>query len=333
MNSLMRIVSIWLAYLLAVLCGAFSVDAAVAVGDTFEVWAGYGNSIGMSGGSTKAVEIVVSESRSGDTTVFRLRVVHTETSGFFEFGGQMSPLIEDNDTFFLKILSVKPSEVVGNSNLFEGRRWILAGSFFLLYPDLAPLGPFAHMPILDTGLSVSQNDYYTVRATDTSGMIWKQHPEGERWFAGYPVKYANSSDLTGDTLTDSLEDWGACRKEPFWIPTNAGWDAVNPIEIFRIETSSECSALEGRNLTMGGGCYSSQITYYRKVGPTSVAKRSGVKANQVCSRLDRFDLRGRLLPPSPVHYAEGVVIVARQGRITTKMASNKMPQDESGSPR
>ncbi len=261
--------------LLLSLCAAAAAE--IAVGDTLVMKGTYRDHTGMSGGWTRAVQVVDSVVVRGDTTFYHFSILDTQTDGSFEIGDiAMAPLITAS-TSQLAILSHKPSTIQANSPRFEGLSWILSDrSSFLFYESVQPIGPLCPIPIDPSAAAYADSDFYLVRHTDTAGMKWTRgyvpYYSSERPMRGGHMVFNDADDTVGayDTLpwisyTD-LERFGL----PNWIPANPGSAAANPLHLMSFTVPSPYYFLPYSSMPMGEGYYGAELIAYKPVASSAM---------------------------------------------------------------
>lgn len=264
----------------------------IAVGDTFVIEAGYSNFIGMSGGATDAIEVLDSVVKNGDTTFYHFSVVSSKSDGFFEMGGSMKPLINSGEKTKLAILSSKPSSIQKNSPRFDGLQWILSEkSDLLFYKSIEPISPLSPIPI-DTSIEpYTENDFYIVRYTDTSGMKWVKNENENRIFQAQVIFYEDSQDSAGIIQSDNP------NISPTYYSTT-GWIPANSLLHFRcFETSSIAYPLDGEQMTMKEGFYSTEIMHYKPIKPVSIiGNNTSIISSKITSSLKvtTYSIDGRV---------------------------------------
>jgi hypothetical protein len=245
-------------------------NAEIAVGDTFVLWAGYSDITGMSGGRTDATEVLDSVTVKNDTVRYVFSIINTNTGGFFEMGGTMKPLVTSKSSKVV-VFNKTPSNIISYSSRFNNVKWIIGNqSDFLFYPDLEKVAPYSSIPINSSGQSYLLNDYYTIRVSDTTGIKWMRDSTDDRSFLGKFIRFQSKFDTIGTRIPDSSMNF-ACGKSPEWRSTGGSLSGSNnPFNVLRLGISSSMYPLKNAVLTMGQGCYSNQITYYKPVQSVSI---------------------------------------------------------------
>jgi hypothetical protein len=250
-----------------------SPNAEIAIRDTFVVTAGFSQPTGMSGGSTAATEVLDSIIINGDTTRYAFSIIKTFTGGFFEMGGTMKPLIYSNSSD-LAVLRKTPSNIGSHSSRFDNAQWVLgARSDFLFYPDLQKASSNWSIPLNTTGETYALTDYYMLRISDTIGVKWMRDTLDNRAFFGKVTRYQDAHDTVGIAFPDSPQAfYRVCGKTPSWkIAGGAGTAGSNPFNLLNIGASSATFPLSSKTMSMGVGCYGTDITKYSP-GPSSHTK-------------------------------------------------------------
>ena len=262
--------------------------ADLSIGDTLVFNAGYGNSIGMSGGSTQATEVIDSIYTTGDTTTYMFSIVSVSTGGFFEDPSQhMIPLIRDTKTILVIVNSI-PSDVRTYSKELKDSKWIVSEkSTLLFYKSILPVSKYMPIPILDSTIDNQSVIDYTVRISDTMGVAWRNTETNKTSFHSELIHYTNVSDTAGKIINDSNSIF-ACDDVPYWSSSQA----ANPLNFTGINVSSSVYLLNQNAMDMGAGCYRMTLFYYKQFhNPASIHTR------KLAASMDQ--LHGKRLKYSP----------------------------------
>ncbi|MFW6253950.1 MAG: hypothetical protein ACOC41_03380 [Chitinivibrionales bacterium] len=277
------------------------------VGDTFFVSAGYGTIMGS--GSTNATEILDSFVVRGDTTFYYFTIIDTENEWFVEFG-RWAHLIDDNHSR-LAVLDGTPSCIQEHSSRFDNLRWILSDkSTLLFYYSIRSFAPLCPIPIDSSDAPFSEEDYFIVRHSDTTGVKWAYRPDHENEFEPYVMIFEDGEDSTGKSR--AVEDLNALTPITMWVPSNPGYDRPNPIGNTRILLNSDFWPIDFEELEMGFGAYWADVSY-KPVSTAAVRKHTGTihPMRSVRDRPFIYTVRGRRVSPEKP-FPRGVYIMGNK---------------------
>jgi hypothetical protein len=232
-------------------------NAEIAVGDTFVLWAGFSNFLGMSGGRVEGTEVLDSSLVKGDTSVYFFSCIRTIVYQFWEGTPQRLPGLSTQSK--MTILNKTPSTIASSSVRFRNAAWIIGEkSDFLFYPALKNASPYWSIPINTTDSAFLSSDYYTVRVSDTTGIKWCRDPSDDHLFNGKFLQFNDRFDTIGKYDPDSLK-YSSFRGPPSWRAIGGYMSGdINPFHVLYVATSSTIPLLQGDSIEPG--CYSNQIT-------------------------------------------------------------------------
>lgn len=193
-------------------------------------------------------------------------------------------------------------------------KWIIGKqSDVLFYPDLNKVAPYWSIPINSSDEPFLLDDFYTIRASDTSGIKWVRDSSDNRCLIGKFIKFSNGADTIGNFIPDSSIP-RYYRVTLSWRTTGGSIPESNPFYLLRIFAASDIYPLNNEILTMGKGIYINQITVYFPINSTSIASPIKTKASECGSgKLTYYNLSGQKISAVP-HNNSMMLIISRKNR-------------------